>query len=39
MATNFESHEFWIPRFFVNFVQSKKIGTLKNKAIHSNFEL
>ena len=29
MATNFEPHE------CVNFVQSTKIGTHKNKAIHS----
>ena len=29
VATNFEPHE------IVNFVQSTKIGTYKNKAIHS----
>ena len=29
MATNFEPHE------YVNFVQSTKIGTHENKAIHS----
>ena len=29
MVTNFESHK------YVNFVQSTKIGTHKNKAIHS----